>query len=809
MAADKSALQSADHRVFELGPPMVERASLESVPSAGSVEFYFLTAAAERAWAATNAARTRGAGALFWIGGPAGAGKTHFLNYVLALEERAGAGAGRRANVRVEAEGCARADALEQRLLEGLARALGGNGPEAALWRRIRGAQALEIALDHARRVGIRAVSVAIDLGTADPAAADKYFAELARSIAAPRALAFNLFVAARAAAPVDALALEVAPANDDERILAAMARARRVLDVEAAAALYRGVDCGGLEPRAIFPFHPLALSALHAAVGQRATIAALAHLIAEVLVDHRERAVGAYERPVLSVELLQVAAVARRVAERLGEGGRAALAIAYRAADTMKDRTGAREIVDALMLEALGGGPALSLRDMRARLPGERTSNGANGAGLAGLLAALAPCSAGVVVFDGRAARFDARAAGAGEVAAFNAALALARRFDATLSAAAEPPELRDRLKRLEEAMRSALEEAQRVAAVVEAAERAAHGALADEHRRTLDDFSALAAGGARALVALGADAARREQAVRTVAAYEDLAMAAAAAARMSAMREYLRATRLRPDLAREEAAANGAIAALTVECQLLLAALDAGVLPDARRRFEALEARFEKFKWTYVAAYRAAHACWRRESERLAVELGEAREHFAALARLNSIAALGAPQGTELGARIEELGRGIGRCEDEAPIGPEAARCGRCGFVLGTALPERELGEVLDQVKRTLRARLAALSHGAIARLIRLHDRGRRLDGFLKITQAAHTEALVRVLDDNLAAYLAQLLEEVGDEAVCGEEPLKTPANVIRHLARPRRNGPNPGPRAERPAKPPQRQS
>lgn len=89
-----------------------------------------------------------------------------------------------------------------------------------------------------------------------------------------------------------------------------------------------------------------------------------------------------------------------------------------------------------------------------------------------------------------------------------------------------------------------------------------------------------------------------------------------------------------------------------------------------------------------------------------------------------------------------------------------------------------------------RALKTKLAALSHDAIARLIRQHDRGHRLDGFLKITQAAHTDALVRVLDDNPARYLARLLDEAGEEA----------ASVIEPFARPRRGGR----RADRPIKP-----
>jgi hypothetical protein len=81
--------------LIEFGPPVADRAALESVPGAGTVEFYLLTEAASRAWAVISAGLASGAGAVFWIGGPSGAGKTHFLNYVMALEERAGTAQGR------------------------------------------------------------------------------------------------------------------------------------------------------------------------------------------------------------------------------------------------------------------------------------------------------------------------------------------------------------------------------------------------------------------------------------------------------------------------------------------------------------------------------------------------------------------------------------------------------------------------------------------------------------------------------------------------------------------------------------------
>jgi hypothetical protein len=134
-------------------------------------------------------------------------------------------------------------------------------------------------------------------------------------------------------------------------------------------------------------------------------------------------------------------------------------------------------------------------------------------------------------------------------------------------------------------------------------------------------------------------------------------------------------------------------------------------------------------------------------------------------------------------------------GRRADPFDIEPP---CPRCGFVLGAALPSGALDEVFGQIRRALRARLAALSHDAIARLIRQHDSGHRLDGFLKITQAAQTDALVRVLDDNLARYLARLLDEVRNEAQ-REAP-----GVIPPFARARRGGPSAGKRSERTIKP-----
>ena len=113
-----------------------------------------------------------------------------------------------------------------------------------------------------------------------------------------------------------------------------------------------------------------------------------------------------------------------------------------------------------------------------------------------------------------------------------------------------------------------------------LETAHRELRLELKSEHRRTLDDFVALAGAGAGALVERAAEPQLRSQAEHVVAAYEALASAAAAMPRMREMREYLRATALMPDItgdiAGNDAAVDQAVAAAQIECQLLLAAID-----------------------------------------------------------------------------------------------------------------------------------------------------------------------------------------------------------------------------------------
>ena len=83
-------------------------------------------------------------------------------------------------------------------------------------------------------------------------------------------------------------MALEVAPADGGERMLAAVARARRVVDEAAVAALYDGVDIGGFEPRDL-PVRSEALETLRDLAGEPASVAALARLVSAALAAYRE----------------------------------------------------------------------------------------------------------------------------------------------------------------------------------------------------------------------------------------------------------------------------------------------------------------------------------------------------------------------------------------------------------------------------------------------------------------------------------------------------------------------------------------
>ncbi len=778
-------------RWFELEPPAPERLRLETSPRVSTVASYVFTRAAERSWEVLNQHIAEPQGAVFWIGGPAGCGKTHFLDYVIALQRRAGALDAqniRRLVCGLELVGRVSAAEVELFLLSVLAEQIGGDPRSSGdLFRQMRGAAALNVGLETARRTGIRAVTVAIDFGASQCESAADFFRMLAQVAASFRAVKFTVIAAGRATAPEATRALAVAPCDANEETIVAVRRARRLVEdpeLDPAVA-YAGIDTAGLPPDAIFPFHPLALSALRAIAtrpnpaaesSDPATIVSLSRLAREVLSSPTLAGAGAGDplaRLIYPPDLMMNAVISSQVKALLAQAGRAAWKIARdRIADLDSyEKDLAREIIDSLIMENVcGGTAALAVEELRSRVPMVARGGTADERMLAAvreLLRRLELSTGGVIRFETDAARFDPEAAGAPELAAFNAALELARRFDPRLTLVRDRDGLGASLKRLEAAMAGAVEAAIRTRNLLASALAEANLEMPAANRAAIAEYIRLAESGAAAMLEAAADRAYLASAIRIAGAYEAIAAACDSIPRMRSMREFLTATGLRaaPSEAGflEGVSRESAVVSLETECELLRVELGPRILTGPPRSLDALEARFQKFKWTYVQCYLSAHARWRAKMERLELVAGDARRYFDALTRLNAIAALGPPEGEHLGARVAELSARVVRCELKDAIAPETTpRCSSCGFQLGAASPQAELEEAMEGIRRALEIKLAALSQSMIARLIRIHDREHRLEGFLKITQAAQTDALVRVLDEKLARYLAQVLDE-----------------------------------------------
>ncbi|MGA9725457.1 MAG: hypothetical protein WBQ86_23575 [Candidatus Binatus sp.] len=776
-------------RWFEIEPPALERLELETSPRVSTVASYVLTRASERSWEVLNQHLAEPLGAVFWIGGPAGCGKTHFLDYAIALQRQAGALDAqnmRRIVCGIELAGPVRAAEVEQVLLSVLAEQIGGD-PRASsdLFRQMRGAAALNVGLEAAWRTGIRAITVAIDFGTSECESMAEFFAMLAQVAASFRQVKFTVIAAGRAMAPEAAHRLAVAPRDANEETTVAVRRARRLVEDAAldADVAYAGIDTAGLPPDAIFPFHPIALSALRTIAAHPkpdgessdgTTIVSLSRLAREALASSTSGA-ELPARLIYPPDLTMNAAISNLLKAFLADAGRAAWKIAR---DRIADLDGyerelAREIIDSLMMETVcGRTAALAIEELNSRVPMVAHNGSADARttpAVRELIRRLEVSTGGVIRYEPDAARFDPQAAGAPELAAFNAALMLARRFDPRLTTARDRDELDARLKRLDAAMALAVERAIRTREVMAATLEEANLEMPAANSSAIAEYLALAESGAAAMLEAAADRTYLASAIQIAGAYEALAAAAESIPRLRAMREYLAATGLRaaPDEAgvRENVWQHSAIVSLETECELLRVELGPRILTGPPRSLDALEARFQKFKWTYVQCYLSAHARWIEKMERLEREAGDARRYFDALARLNAIAALGAPASAHLGARVAQLSARIVHCELGGSIAPETMpRCSSCGFQLGVSPPQAELDDTMEQIRRALEIKLAALSHSMIARLIRDHDRENRLEGFLKITQAAQTDALVRVLDEKLARYLARVLEEAG---------------------------------------------
>src|SRR5260370_14673973 len=209
-----------------------------------------------------------------------------------------------------------RAEHLELHLLGVIGEQIGGDSRNGNWWRNMRGAAALTIALESAKRTGVRAVTVAIDFGLSECEAAADFFRVLAEVAAKFSQVKFTVIAAGRSTAPDMARHLEVAPRDASEEMIVAIRGARRLTSwaERDAGRAYAGIDTAGFAPDAIFPFHPVVLTALRSiATPAPATIPALSRLAREALETPRDDN-HSLDRLVYPPDLTINPAIAKRV---------------------------------------------------------------------------------------------------------------------------------------------------------------------------------------------------------------------------------------------------------------------------------------------------------------------------------------------------------------------------------------------------------------------------------------------------------------------------------------------------------------
>ncbi|MCH8993904.1 MAG: hypothetical protein IH959_02940 [Chloroflexi bacterium] len=278
---------------------------------------------------------------------------------------------------------------------------------------------------------------------------------------------------------------------------------------------------------------------------------------------------------------------------------------------------------------------------------------------------------------------------------------------------------------------------------------------------QHTLDRASQLPPGpkpdAARRLSEIAAGAAPETVATSAAELREDVALVRCLAERregvaeVAAMRAYL-----------EDARPADQTGGLIGDHAFVREQLSFASLLEGPHQLESLRATFEMFRDDYALAYAQHHVRYWQAFARLRTVLDEADPIVQALARLNTLPALGLPVGTEALAEYERLMTLRAVCSQAVlPATLENhASCAECEITMADGVPTEEAEEVLHRLQIALARQQARLASEAVRRV--LARGGERLDQFLQIVQASDLGGLTQVLDDNLLAFLHELLAE-----------------------------------------------
>ena len=257
--------------------------------------------------------------------------------------------------------------------------------------------------------------------------------------------------------------------------------------------------------------------------------------------------------------------------------------------------------------------------------------------------------------------------------------------------------------------------------------------------------------------LRAIASGGAPQEAAASPGALAEDAAFVrclpaqAAAAAELARMRAYV-----------DEAAPASHQHDLVVDHASTRERLSFVTLLSEPHSLPGMRAAFETFRSEYSDAYARHHDAYRRAITKLRVALDDARPVSLALARLNTLTGLGRPLGRQPLKEYERLADSAAPCArtDLDAALREQPRCPACGIAMDAEPPREQAEDLVRRLRRALDRQQSRLASEAIRRI--LARGGERIEQFLQIAQAADQAGLVRVLDDELLAFLQDLLAQ-----------------------------------------------
>jgi hypothetical protein len=243
-----------------------------------------------------------------------------------------------------------------------------------------------------------------------------------------------------------------------------------------------------------------------------------------------------------------------------------------------------------------------------------------------------------------------------------------------------------------------------------------------------------------------------------------------------------FLRCLIERPDEAHElaelraylDGATPNAAPDLASDHALVRERLSFATLLEAPHQLPSLRAVFDHYRDQYASAYAMHHAAYWSAWERLLGNLHDAEAAAQALGRLNTLAELGAPVGEEALAAYQGLLRDTAACSGNGLTGALRARprCPDCAISLTDAPPEAEVAAALRGLERGLEQQQARLAGEAVRRILARAGE-QRIDRFLQVVQASDLGGLATVLDDDLLAFLRELLAEPASPQVAAEPP------------------------------------